>query len=475
MKNDYTIESLIKLFLTKIWIIIVVTLLGGITAFCFSKFVLPLQYSSHISMYVQSYTDVSEDTDKNQNNISNSKQLINTYVEVLKDDVVMRAVGHKLEAKYSEQTLKQYFTLNDGQINPSSLRSCITITAVSDTSALNVTAVTGNDKISADICNNLARVSQRYIQKAVGVGSISTIDTAKIYETPVSPDILKNTALGMMAGFVLILAVILLIDFFDNTVKDIDVLSKKYNKAILGQVMHFKSETEKNDNYGYFRLVDKNVPFYITESYKAIRTNISFALSTFEKKIIAVSSANPGEGKSTTSANIAIATAQSGKPVLLIDADMRESVQHKIFGLKNNKGLSLAISKMNETDECIQKNVMENLDVMTAGPVPPNPSELLSSESMRNLLKELSSQYALIIIDLPPICIVSDAVTLSNEVAGLVTVVRYGKTTFEDLQEVNKRTELCNMNILGYVLNDISHKNEKSSYYKYKYDYNENQ
>lgn len=169
----------------------------------------------------------------------------------------------------------------------------------------------------------------------------------------------------------------------------------------------------------------KEVPFFIVESYKSIRTNVTFSLSTFDRKIFAVSSSNPGEGKSTTSANIAIAMAQSGSKVLLIDADMRKSVQHKIFGIKNKKGLSSAVSKISSLEDCIQKNVMENLDVMTAGPIPPNPSELLASEQMTAILNELSEKYTVIIIDTPPVNVVTDAMELAKNISGIIMVVRY--------------------------------------------------
>ncbi|MCD7891514.1 MAG: CpsD/CapB family tyrosine-protein kinase [Ruminococcus sp.] len=216
------------------------------------------------------------------------------------------------------------------------------------------------------------------------------------------------------------------------------------------------------------------MPFHVVESYKAIRTNIVFTLSTYDNKIIAVSSANPAEGKSMTAANIVIAAAQGGKKVLLIDADMRKPVQHKIFGLVNKRGLLSVISKMCKADDCIHKNVMENLDVMTAGPIPPNPSELLSSEASKKMFEKLNEKYSMIIVDLPPICVVSDAATLSNDVAGLIMVVRYGKTSFDDVTDANKRMELAQMNILGYVLNDIKTKGHSGYYSKYKYKYKYN-
>ncbi len=471
MNNSYSIKDIIRLLLSHIWLIIIVTILGAGAAFSFSKFVLPLEYSSHITMYVQSYTGITENAN-NVNNISNSKQLVNTYMEVLKDDAVMNAVGDKLMTQFDSDTLNQNFSLTEnGRITPSSIRNCLAISSVTDTSAVKVTATTQNAEVAAAICNDLTQVAPQYVEDAVGVGSINTIDTAKVYSTPVAPNTMKNTVLGAAAGFMLIVLLLFVIDFFDNTIKDADALGKKYNKAIIGEIQQFGDRKKKKDEEDdHLKLTDEETPFFIVESYKSIRTNVTFALSTVDKKIFSVSSPNPGEGKSTTSANIAIAMAQGGNHVLLIDADMRKSVLHKIFGLKNKKGLSAAISKMQKLDDCIQKNVMEHLDVMTAGPIPPNPSELLASDSMSKILDELSGKYDCIIIDTPPVNVVTDAMELAKNISGIIMVLRYAKTTEEDVDEVFKRIQLANMNLLGFILNDV--KIKRAAYYsKYNKDY----
>ena len=467
--SSYSIKDIINLLLARIWLLILVTILGGAIAFCYSKFVLPLQYSSHISMYVQSYTGISENANA-QNNISNSKQLVNTYMEVLKDDAVMNAVGSLLVKQFDEATLINNFSYANGKISPASIRNCLAISSVTDTSAVKVVATTKSAAVSAAICNDLTEVAPKYVEEAVGVGSINTIDEAKIYNTPVAPNKTKNTAIGMLAAFMITAMIIFLIDFFDNTVKDTDSLGKMFKKPIIGEIQQFGTEKKKKsqDEDDHVKLTDKDVPFNVVESYKSIRTNVSFALSTVDKKIFAVSSSSPGEGKSTTSANIAIALAQGGNKVLLIDADMRKSVQHKIFGLKNKKGLSSAISKMNSLEDCIHKNVMENLDVITAGPIPPNPSELLSSEKMGEILETLNQEYSIILIDTPPVNVVTDAMELAKYISGIVVVLRYGKTTNEDVDSTIKKIEFAQMNLFGFIMNGV--KNRRSGYYsKYKY------
>jgi capsular exopolysaccharide synthesis family protein len=386
---------------------------------------------------------------------------------------VLNAVGEELLENFDNDTLADNFTLSNGAIGPASRNSCINITSYTDTSALNMVATTKNPELSAAICNIMSQVAPDYIEEAVGVGQINTIDTAKVYNTPVSPNMKKNAMLGALIGAVLTMAVIIAINFFDNTVKDTDSLSETYNKPIIGEIQQFNQEKKKkgdrSDNH--VKLTDKDVPFAVVESYKAIRTNVNFALSTFEKKVFTVSSTSPAEGKSTTSANIAIALAQGGSKTLLIDADLRKSVQHRVFGLKNSKGLSSAISKMADIEQCISKNVMENLDVMPAGPIPPNPSELLASESMTEILEKLSERYDMVIIDTPPVNVVTDSMELAKNVSGTIMVVRYGDTTTDDVDEAMKKIEFFKMNMLGFILNGVKTKHSGKYYSKYKYKY----
>lgn len=476
MKNTYGFKDLLKLLFSHLWLIIAITIFGGVATFTFSKFVLPLQYSSHITMYVQSYTGFSENND-NQNNISNSKQLVNTYMEVLKDDAVMNAVGDMLIKQYENGSLKECFNINaEGKINPASIRDCLTISSVADTSAVTVVATTKDAELSAVICNSLTQVAPKYVKEAVGVGSINTIDKAKVYKTPVAPNVMKNTVIGMAAAFLIVVMIILIIDYFDNTIKESDRIAKKYNKAIIGEIQQFGESRKKKSKKGKHSteprclLTDKDVPFSVVESYKTIRTNILFTVAESDKKVIAVSSPNPGEGKSTSAANLAIALAQTGSAVLLIDADMRKPVQHRNFKIKNDEGLSTLIIKKSSMAKSVKSNVINDLDLLPSGPLPPNPSELLASNSFKALLEQFASNYDYVIIDTPPVNVVSDAMVMKDSTSGILLVIRYAMTTYDDLSNCMKQIELAQANLLGFVMNDVHH-NYGAAYYNYKYKY----
>lgn len=210
--------------------------------------------------------------------------------------------------------------------------------------------------------------------------------------------------------------------------------------------------------------------FQVVESYKQLRTNIMFAMSVKDTTIVELSSSYPGEGKSITSANVSIAMAQTEAKVLLIDCDLRKSVQHKIFKVKNKVGLSSVLGKMATYSEAVNRDVVKNLDLITSGPVPPNPSELIASKAMQNFINEVKEIYDYVIIDTPPINVVSDALELSQYTGGLVLVTRQGVTTYDDIRHTINSAKFLNVDILGMVVNGIK-EDKFNNYGKYRYKY----
>ena len=217
-------------------------------------------------------------------------------------------------------------------------------------------------------------------------------------------------------------------------------------------------------------IVENDPKSPISETYRAIRTNLQFAGAGKQMKHIAFTSSVPGEGKSTTISNIALTMAQDGKKVLLIDNDLRKPRQHKIFGLLN-KGLTNIIAMGAPFTEVVNKDVFPNLDVLTSGPIPPNPSEMLGSERMSSILKEVGDKYDYILLDLPPVLAVTDAAIMGNMADGVVLVVRSGLTSPEEANEAKKRLEAGHAHILGVVLNGVPTEKKGYGYGYYYYDY----
>ena len=486
MEREIDLRELALLLWRKIWLIAAVGIVCLIAGFLGTKMFIAKKYSSSTKIYAQS--TYQENNESKTNDISKSKQLINTYIEVLKDDPVMEAVGKRLLDRFSESKMRECFsveTVTDEetgaavkQIKASSIRGCLAITSVTDTNVIRIVATTKDPEVSAAVCEILREEANGFITEAVKLGGVRYIkgSEVKVNRVQVSPNAKKNAFLAGFAGAFLVALIIIILDLMDNTVKTTEVLSEKFKKPILGEIQNIE-ETQKRrfgkrkvsllENEQRRTLMDKDIPFYVVESCKSLRTNVNFALSTNDKKVLAVSSANPSEGKSTTAANLAITMAESGKKVLLIDADLRKNVQNRIFKVKNEKGLSSVISRMHPVEECIQATSIDNLHIMTSGPLPPNPSELLASRQAGELFDFLSEIYDLVIIDSPPICVATDILTLGDRIAGILLVFRYGMTTEEDAGEAVKRVELANMNLVGFVLNGIDVKTHGGYYSKY--------
>lgn len=213
----------------------------------------------------------------------------------------------------------------------------------------------------------------------------------------------------------------------------------------------------------------------VSEAYRAIRTNLQFAGAGKQLKTLVFTSAIPGEGKSTTVANLAIAMGQDDKKILLIDCDMRKPVVHRRFGLLN-RGLSNCFAEDLPLKEVIQADVFPNLDVVTSGPVPPNPAELLGSKKMKDLLQEAAEAYDYVFLDMPPVLAVTDAVLMSSQVDGTVLVIGSGDISPDEGKQAKELLEKVHANILGVILNKVPqhHKSGYYYYYYYYYYYDEN-
>lgn len=200
--------------------------------------------------------------------------------------------------------------------------------------------------------------------------------------------------------------------------------------------------------------LEKNKDFIRTEGFNTLRSNVRICLKKDERNKILVTSPCAGDGKSTCSCNLAVSFANTGKSVLILDCDIRKPVIHKTFNVSNKKGLSDVLSCLAEVDECIQKTSYENLYVFPSGSTVPNPSELLSGKEMHFLIESLEMQYDYLILDSPPINVVSDSVPMFAWVDGVVLVTRYNKTTYNDLNEALNVIKFSNANLFGVFLFD---------------------
>lgn len=203
----------------------------------------------------------------------------------------------------------------------------------------------------------------------------------------------------------------------------------------------------------------------ISEQYRTIRTNIQFSSPDDDIRSFMVTSASPGEGKSTTAANLAVVFAQQGKRVLLVDGDLRKPTMHYTFQATNTMGLTNVLTRQVRLMEAVQATDVEKLDLLSSGPIPPNPAELLSSRMMDQLLAEAYKQYDLVIFDSPPVLAVTDAQVLANQCQGTVLVIKSGETELENALKAKELLETAKAKLLGAILNNKSIK--ETSYYHY--------
>lgn len=204
----------------------------------------------------------------------------------------------------------------------------------------------------------------------------------------------------------------------------------------------------------------------ISEQYRTIRTNIQYSSVDKELKTLMVTSSGPGEGKSTTAANLAVVFAQLGKKVLLVDADLRKPTVHKTFGVNNLFGFTTVLTKQATLGSAVLETEEKDLYILTSGPVPPNPAELLSSKSMEQFIEEANEQFDYVLFDTPPLLAVADPQILANKVDGSIFVVFSGRTEIDQAKKAKELLENAQSKLIGVVLN---HKEVKSTDYYYYY------
>lgn len=231
---------------------------------------------------------------------------------------------------------------------------------------------------------------------------------------------------------------------------------------------HRRHTLENSSAVSLISVADKSSQ--ISEQYRTIRTNIQFALSADQQiQTIVVTSSGPSEGKSsTTAANLAVVLADSGQKVLLIDADMRKPTVHESFSLLNSNGLSVVLTTKHSVLESVQPSGIEDLTILTSGPKPPNPSELLGSARMNQVIEEARSHYDAIIFDMPPIVAVTDAQLMASQADGTILVVRENVTSKESLAKAKELLAMVQARVLGVVYNGVQKTKDQDYYYSNK-------
>jgi len=301
------------------------------------------------------------------------------------------------------------------------------------------------------------------LAEAQALDNIIVDEPAVVPQYPVKPRTGLNTLLAAVVGGMLAVGVAFLIEYLDDTLKTTDDVQQALGVPALGAIGRLRS---KDIQGGLVTALEPRSP--VSEGYRALRTNIQFSTVDRPLKTLLVTSAGPSEGKSTTAANLGVVMAQAGLKVIVVDSDLRRPALHHLFGIANSRGLTTSLlEEASSLDGTLQATNVENLQVLTSGPLPPNPSELLGSERMRRLVERLKEQADVVVFDSPPALAVTDAAVLAREVDGVLMVVEAGATRREVAVRARDTLARVGANVLGAALNKLSPKGTSGYYYYY--------
>jgi capsular exopolysaccharide synthesis family protein len=297
------------------------------------------------------------------------------------------------------------------------------------------------------------------------VGNSRIISGALVPERPISPKIPLNLALGGFLGVILGAGTALVLESMNQSLKNIEEANRLLGFPLLGTIPQYGEKNPKNRQEGRQELPLLDNPYSpVSTSFEMLQTNLGFTISDKELRVILVTSATPGEGKSFVAANLALAAAYVGRRVLLVDADMRRPRQHRIWEIHNLLGLSNILAGQAQLENAVQE-VSPLVNMLPAGKIPPNPVALLDSQRMATLVEEASKDYDFIIIDTPPLTVVTDPLIVGKYVDGLLLVVRPGQVEYSAVTAAKSLLNQAKVPILGMVVNGIGKESGYGGYY----------
>ena len=463
--------------LSKIWVVAIASILCAAITFGATFFFITPKYESAAMFYVNnnnlSFGDASLSI--SSGDLSTSRNLVDSYIVILN----------------TRETLVDVIDYAGVSRTYNSLKEMISSEAVNETEIFRVTVTSTDPQEAEKIANAIAYILPKRIGTIIDGTSAKVVDAAIVPTTPSSPSYPTNTIIGFLLGFVLSVGMIALREIFDITIRVEDDVEQICKHPILVDVPDMTSSGKDSSYYGYGSerskkgkyatgiqqakrsLMGPNISFAASEAYKLLRTKLQFSFADEnDSHVIGISSALSGEGKSLTAVNLAYALSQLDKKVILVDCDMRRPTLADKLSLLKQPGLSSYLTRQCGLDDLVQSCKLQNsktvFHVITAGQNPPNPIELLSSTRMKKALASMRKVYDYVILDLPPVCEVSDALAIANETDGMLLVVRQNYCDRNVLSETVRQFDFINSKTLGIVFNCTSERGGKygKNYYK---------
>ncbi|MBR2543508.1 polysaccharide biosynthesis tyrosine autokinase [Candidatus Saccharibacteria bacterium] len=384
------------------------------------------------------------------NDINASQKLTSTYAEIAKSELVLNRVATSLDLAMDAKELKKN----------------VSVEPVTDTSIISVSVKDADAERSAKIANEIAKMFTREIKKIYKLDNVSQLSVAETPTTPANNTLARDMIFAFMIAVFGTAGLVFLKFYFDDTVKHNDDIEKLFGLSVAGNVM--KGGTKAQPLMSEL-VVERMPKSMVSENIKSLRTNLQFTSVDNNLKTILVTSTNAGEGKSFVSANLAVSFAQADKRVLLVDCDLRKGRVHRLLGLPNRSGFSnLLMDDLSNVRNYICNTAIRNLDVLTCGTYPPNPSELLSSYKNKRLIQILKYEYDIIIFDGAPVGGLADSVILSSLVDKTLIITKDANTAKNDLRRTKDELLKVGARIAGIVFNSVNPSSSKS-YYNYYY------
>jgi capsular exopolysaccharide synthesis family protein len=444
------LQDFLKLLRSR-WVTVCATMVVTVlAAVAISLLTVPL-YQASTRLFV-STTSGSSVSDIYQGNRFSQERVI-SYSELLTGETLAQRTVDKLNLDMSAATL----------------RESVKATAKPDTVLIDVSVLDASPVRARDIANTLSDEFVVMVRELETPENGASPDARVVVEQRASipghavvPQTARNIAIGLGLGVLLGIGLAFLRDMLDNTVKDREVLEEIAGTGIVGSIPLDK-ERRKHPAISF-----DTENSSIAEAFRKLRTNLQFLAVDNPPRVIVVTSSTPSEGKSTTSINIALVLAEAEHNVLLVDGDMRRPMLHKYLDLVGPVGFSTVLSGGASLNEVLQKTQFPGLTVLTSGAIPPNPSELLGSQSAKNLVSEMRAQFDYVIIDSSPLLAVTDAAVLAANSDGVLIIARYGQTKREQLTHAVGNLADVGAKVLGAVFS-LTPVRGNSGYYTYSY------
>ena len=454
LKSIYTILCRKKFLVFGIVLISIV--LGMIYSYCA---VVP-KYESSTTIILGNYSlDGIYLSNMVQTEISKSSNLVSTYSELIKSKSALKEVKENLKIDIDEDILKEM----------------VKVEIVPETEVIEITVTSESSSEACKITNEVTKVFSEKIKEINNAQTVYIVDRAEESNIPYNVNHLRDICVFALIGFVISIIILIMIIVTDTTIKSVDDIENEIGLKNLSVVPVKRQEIIGNNKKSDLIIYEEGKKV-LTDTFNNLRTNIQFSnINNKENKILLVTSCFSSEGKSYISANLAIAFANAGKKVILIDADMVRGKQAKLFNIPNELGFSNYLSNLDkngmEINERVNKYIKEtevkNLNVITSGNVPPNPAELLTSNRLQELMKELSVFYDLIIIDGAPVLPTAESLILTRIANSTLLVTLFNKTKKDEVLKAKKDIQNIGGRIIGTVINrvpitDLEYINEKN-------------